>query len=54
MTDLINSLQSSKSYTVTELGTDEKKVNTITGYRAINSKTNEKEAIHEIATAQLV
>ena len=51
---LIESLQKTKSYKVTELSTEGEKVNTITGYRAINSKHHEDEAVHEIATAEIV
>ena len=54
MDDLINKLQNTKSYTVTEIGGEGEKVNTITGYRAINSKTHEKDVINEIATADIV
>lgn len=51
---LIEQLQNSKSYTVTEIGGDGEKVNTISNYRAINSKTHEADVIHEIATADMV
>lgn len=51
---LVESLQNTKSYTVTELSTEGSKVNTITGYRAINSKHHEDQAVQEIATAELV
>ena len=51
---LIESLQSQKSYTVTEIGAEGEKVNVIDNYRAINSKTHEAEAIKEISTADLV
>lgn len=53
MDKLIEQLQSTKSYTVTEIG-KETKVNTITNYRAINSKTHEADAVKEISTADLV
>lgn len=51
---LIESLQAQKSYTVTEIGAEGEKVNTIDNYRAINSKTNEADAVDEIASADLV
>ncbi|KAL8767190.1 MAG: hypothetical protein Q9194_006053 [Teloschistes cf. exilis] len=51
---LIEQLQKTKEYTVTEIGGEGEKVNKITNYRAINSKHNEKEAVDEIATADLV
>ena len=54
MDDLINKLQNTKSYTVTEIGGEGEKINTITGYRAINSKTHEQDVINEIATADIV
>ena len=41
-------------YTVTEIGGEGEKVNSITNYRAINSKTHEAEAIKEISTADMV
>ncbi|KAI4242106.1 MAG: hypothetical protein LQ352_007299 [Teloschistes flavicans] len=51
---LIEQLQKTKEYTVTEIGGEGEKVNKITNYRAINSKHNEQEAVDEIATADLV
>lgn len=54
MDSIIEQLQQNKEYTVTEIGGEGEKVNTITNYRAINSKTHEKDVIHEIATADLV
>ncbi|CAD6568766.1 MAG: hypothetical protein ASARMPREDX12_001829 [Alectoria sarmentosa] len=54
MDKLIEQLQQTKSYTVTEIGGDGEKVNTISNYRAINSKTHEKDAIEEISSADLV
>ncbi|KAI4198428.1 MAG: hypothetical protein LQ350_005288 [Teloschistes chrysophthalmus] len=51
---LIEQLQKTKEYTVTEIGGEGEKVNKITNYRAINSKHNEAEAVDEIATADLV
>ncbi|MCJ1380139.1 hypothetical protein MMC17_003242 [Xylographa soralifera] len=54
MDSIIEKLQSTKSYTVTEIGGEGEKVNTITNYRAINSKTHEADVIKEIASADLV
>ena len=54
MDSIIEKLQSTKSYTVTEIGGEGEKVNTITNYRAINSKTHEADVIKEISTADLV
>lgn len=47
-------LQNTKEYTVTEIGGEGEKVNTISNYRAINSKTHEADVIEEIRTADLV
>ena len=52
--NIIDQLQKNKEYTVTEIGGDGEKVNTITNYRAINSKTHEEDVIQEITTADLV
>ena len=54
MDSIIEKLQATKSYTVTEIGGEGEKVNTITNYRAINSKTHEADVIKEIASADLV
>lgn len=54
MDSIIEQLQKTKEYTVTEIGGEGEKVNKITNYRAINSKTHEQEVIDEIATADLV
>lgn len=54
MDSIIEQLQKSKSYTVTEIGPEGEKVNTITNYRAINSKTHAEDVIKEIASADLV
>lgn len=51
---IVDQLQKNKSYTVTEIGGDGEKVNTITNYRAINSKTHEADVIKEIASAEIV
>jgi len=53
MDKLIEQLQSTKSYKVTEIG-EETKTNEITNYRAINTKHDEPAAIKEISTADLV
>lgn len=54
MDKLIEQLQQTPKYTVTEIGGDGDKVNTITNYRAINSKTHEADAIKEISEADIV
>lgn len=54
MDSIIDQLQKTKEYTVTEIGAEGEKVNTITNYRAINSKTHEQDVIKEIASADLV
>lgn len=54
MDDLIEKLQKTKEYTVTEIGGEGEKVNTISNYRAINSKHNEDDVVKEIATADMV
>ena len=54
MDKLIEQLQQTPKYTVTEIGGDGDKVNTVTNYRAINSKTHEADAIKEISSADLV
>lgn len=51
---LIEELQNHKSYKVTEIGGEGEKVNIITNYRAINSKTHETDVVREIATADMV
>lgn len=51
---IIEQLQNHKEYTVTEIGGEGEKVNKITNYRAINSKTHEADVIKEISTADLV
>lgn len=51
---LIDQLQKTKEYTVTEIGGEGEKVNKVTNYRALNSKTHEEDVIEEIATADLV
>lgn len=49
--DLINE---SESYRVIEVGTEGTTENTITNYRAINSRTHEEDLINEISTADVV
>ncbi|KAG7146938.1 Mannitol-1-phosphate 5-dehydrogenase like protein [Verticillium longisporum] len=50
---LIDSINATPSYKVIEVGTEGTDENTITNYRAINSKTHEADLIEEIATADL-
>jgi len=54
MDKLIESLQSTKEYTVREIGEGEDKITTVKNYRAINSKTHEQDVIDEIAKAEIV
>jgi mannitol-1-phosphate 5-dehydrogenase len=54
MDSIIESLQKTKSYEVTEIGDDGEKKFTIDNYRAINSKHEMDKVIHEIATADTV
>ena len=54
MDSVIENLQKTPEYTVTEIGTEGEKVNKITNYRAINSKYKEKEVIEEISKAEIV
>ena len=54
MDKLIDQLQKIHHYNVTEIGGEGEKVTKIENYRAINSKTNEADAIKEISTANLV
>ncbi len=54
MDSIIEQLQKTKEYTVTEIGGEGEKVNKITNYRAINSKTHHNDVIDEIASADLV
>ncbi|KAI9038470.1 mannitol-1-phosphate 5-dehydrogenase [Aspergillus affinis] len=51
---VINALNESDSYSVTEISEDGEVTKTITNYRAINSKTNESDVVQEIATADVV
>lgn len=52
--NVINALQNSKHYTVTEIGDDGEHNFDITHYRAINSKYEEDKVVDEIATADTV
>lgn len=54
MDSIIDQLQNTKSYTVTEIGADGEHTSTIDNYRAINSKHNEAQVVDEIATADIV
>ncbi|KAJ5907554.1 Mannitol-1-phosphate 5-dehydrogenase [Penicillium taxi] len=54
MDSIITSLQNTKSYQVTEVSEGGEVTKTITNYRAINSKTHEKDVIQEIANAEIV
>ncbi|KAM0270437.1 hypothetical protein ACHAQH_009441 [Verticillium albo-atrum] len=51
---LIDKINATPSYKVIEVGTEGTDENTITNYRAINSKTHEDDLIQEIATADVV
>jgi mannitol-1-phosphate 5-dehydrogenase len=51
---LIDSLQKTKSYNVTEVSDKGSHTTTITNYRAINSKHDEAKVVEEIATADIV
>lgn len=52
--DLIQQLNSTPSYTVTEISTEGEHLKTVTNYRAINSKYNLDEVVQEISTAEVV
>jgi mannitol-1-phosphate 5-dehydrogenase len=54
MDSIIEQLQNTKEYTVTEIGDDGERVFTIDHYRAINSKQEMAKVIDEIATADVV
>jgi mannitol-1-phosphate 5-dehydrogenase len=51
---LINLINETPSYEVIEVGSEGTTKNTITNYRAINSKTHEEDLIEEIRTADVV
>ena len=54
MDKLIESLQSTPEYQVTEISSEGEKTFTISNYRAINSKSHEADVIKEITTADVV
>jgi len=54
MDSIIESLQKTPSYTVTEIGEDGERTFTIDHYRAINSKYDLEKVIDEIASADIV
>ncbi|KAF1361009.1 mannitol-1-phosphate 5-dehydrogenase [Lizonia empirigonia] len=54
MDSIIEQLQKTPSYTVTEIGDDGERTFTIDHYRAINSKHEMDKVVHEIATADVV
>lgn len=51
---VVDKLNETKSYKVIEVGTEGTVEETITNYRAINSRTHESDLIEEIATADVV
>ncbi|ETN40763.1 uncharacterized protein HMPREF1541_05043 [Cyphellophora europaea CBS 101466] len=52
--DLVNNINNTKSYKITEVGAEGTKTKTITNYRAINSKHNLQDAIDTISKAAIV
>lgn len=54
MDSIIESLQKTKTYTVTEVGESGSKTHKVDNYRALNSKHEEAKVIEEIATADTV
>ncbi|EFX05323.1 mannitol-1-phosphate dehydrogenase [Grosmannia clavigera kw1407] len=52
--NIVDQLNTSKSYRVIEVGVDGTSENTITNYRAINSRSHENDLIQEISTADVV
>jgi mannitol-1-phosphate 5-dehydrogenase len=54
MDTVIDQLNASKSYRVIQVGAEGTTEDSITNYRAINSKTHEADVIEEIATADVV
>ncbi|KAE8380745.1 mannitol-1-phosphate 5-dehydrogenase [Aspergillus bertholletiae] len=54
MDSVINSLQKTPSYDVTEVSEEGESTKTITNYRAINSKSHEADVVQEIASADVV
>jgi mannitol-1-phosphate 5-dehydrogenase len=51
---IIQQLQKQKSYRVIQVGSDSDEIQTVTDYRAINSKTHEQDVVNEIKTANTV
>ncbi|KAK5100141.1 hypothetical protein LTR70_003333 [Exophiala xenobiotica] len=51
---LIDDINATKSYTITEVGAEGKKTKTITNYKAINSKHNMDATVDAIANADIV
>ncbi|KLU91209.1 mannitol-1-phosphate 5-dehydrogenase [Magnaporthiopsis poae ATCC 64411] len=51
---LVDSLNEESSYKVIEVGAEGTEENTITNYRAINSRTHEEELIQELSTADVI
>lgn len=54
MPEIVDKLNAEKSYKVIEVGTEGTVEETITNYRAINSRINPDELVNEIATADVV
>lgn len=54
MPEIVDKLNAEKSYKVIEVGTEGTVEETITNYRAINSRTNPDDLVNEIATADVV
>ncbi|CAH0043697.1 unnamed protein product [Clonostachys solani] len=52
--DLINQLNETPEYHVIEVGSEGTTKNTISNYRAVNSRTHEQDLIEEIRTAEVV
>ncbi|EHK46090.1 hypothetical protein TRIATDRAFT_299551 [Trichoderma atroviride IMI 206040] len=52
--DLIDTINATPSYRVIEVGSEGTSENTITNYRAINSRTHEDDLVDEIRTADVV
>ncbi|KEF61249.1 mannitol-1-phosphate 5-dehydrogenase [Exophiala aquamarina CBS 119918] len=52
--DLIDRINATKSYKITEVGEEGEKSKTITNYRAINSKYNMDDVVEQIANADIV
>lgn len=51
---LIDDINNTKSYTITEVGAEGEKVKTITNYKALNSKTHMDEVVDTISKAAIV